>query len=282
MIPPAAPLVGLVIEWMRRDKVDPQITSGIDTNNGVIGHLQSVLCMAYGKLLRDIVKKIYSIVEPPLLSNPSSTQAIEGIVNTLAEYLEYFREVSVDEYLVVSFFGDCIRLTDISIFNQIILRKDLCSFSKSFQLKTALEEIERRLERYGASNWISDKHMWFSLTKQILATLTMDKKTLCYAEGRKKHCPSMSLMQLRHICTLYQPEEFENSIIGDVISSLMQDPKFNFNDPLLFNHTDIKVDTASIPTPDPTDLQNWGFSSEVLDFVLSQVQVNTENGSDPL
>jgi len=160
---------------------------------------------------------------------------------------------------------------DATIFNEIILRKDLCTFSAAFQLKMSLEEILQSLEEKAGPMVLGNRDNWFSHTTQIINCLTLDKKLLCQSGIRKQVCPNLSLAQLKEMCTLYQCEEFENAILGEVVSTLMADPDYNASESLLINVTNVTVPTNKVHYVEAVELVNLGFVPEIVDIVVGEL-----------
>jgi hypothetical protein len=77
-------------------------------------------------------------------------------------------------------------MMDATIFNEIILRRDLCTLSAAFQLKMSLEEILQSLEEKAGSMVLGSREQWFPHTSQIINCLTLDKNLLCQAGIRKQ------------------------------------------------------------------------------------------------
>jgi len=166
-------------------------------------------------------------------------------------------------------------LMDGTIFNEIILRKDLCTFSAAFQLKMSLEEILQSLEENAGSMVLGSRERWFPHTTQIINCLTLDKKLLCQTGIRKQVCPNLTLIQLKEMCTLYQCEEFENAILGEVVTTLMSDPEYNASGSLLINVTDVNVPTNKVHYVEAVELVNLGFVSEIVDIVVGELARHT-------
>jgi len=160
---------------------------------------------------------------------------------------------------------------DATIFNEIILRKDLCTFSAAFQLKMSLEEILQSLEEKAGQMVLGTRENWFPHTTQIINCLTFDKKLLCQAGIRKQVCPNLSLAQLKEMCTLYQCEEFENAILGEVVTTLMADPDYNSQDSLLINLSALTIPTKKVHYVEAVELVNLGFVAEIVDIVTGEL-----------
>jgi len=173
--------------------------------------------------------------------------------------------------VVQQFFADIFHLMDATIFNETILRKDLCTFSSAFTLKMTLEEMCQTLSDQGGSTWLGNSETWFIHTRELINCLTLDKKLLCQPEIRRQVCPHVSLVQLKQMCSLYECEEFENAILSEVIASLNRDPEFDLNQNLLLNINTVIVQTRDIHYIQPMDIQNMGFSQEIVAIVLKQL-----------
>jgi len=194
------------------------------------------------------------------------------IVNTILKFLQCFQRNCMVPTVVQQFFTDIFNFMDATIFNETILRKDLCTFSSAFTLKMALEEMLTTLTEQGGTTWLGSSESWFIHTRELINCLTLDKKLLCQPEIRRQVCPNISLFQLKQMCSLYECEEFENAILSEVIITLTRDPEFNLNQNLLLNVSTISVKTNDIHYIQPMDIQNMGFSQEIVGIVLKQLK----------
>lgn len=77
------------------------------------------------------------------------------------------------------------------------------------------------------------------------------------------------------MCTLYQCEEFENAILGEVVTTLMSDPEYDANGSLLINITTVTIPTTKVHYVDAVELVNLGFAPDVVDIVVGELNRHT-------
>jgi len=273
-LPPTSDYVGMSIQWIHLDSVEP--TEPNFPRPDTQSKLQLVFAQIYGKTLHRLMKHIHGELKTHLLTSSPSSGGAPEVVAVLLRYLQCFQRNCMVPALVQQFFTDVFTFMDATIFNETILRKDLCTFSSAFQLKMALEEMLQTLSEQGGATWLGNMDSWFTHTRQIINCLTLDKKLLCQPEIRKQVCPDISLVQLKQMCSLYECEEFENAILSEVITTLMSDPEFDLTQGWLVNVSTIRVNTKNIHFTEPMDVQNMGFSQELVALVLKQINVRNK------
>uniref|UniRef100_A0A6B2KW48 Myosin motor domain-containing protein n=1 Tax=Arcella intermedia TaxID=1963864 RepID=A0A6B2KW48_9EUKA len=266
--PPSSDYVQMNIQWTLSDVVEPTDPSIV--RQDITSKLQLVFAQIYGKTLQRLMKHVHGELKSNLLT-ASPTGGTE-VVNILLHYLHCFQKNCMVPSLVQQFFTDVFTFMDATIFNETILRKDLCTFSSAFQLKMSLEEMLQTLSEQGGSVWLGNMESWFIHTRQIINCLTLDKKLLCQSEIRKQVCPDISLVQLKQMCSLYECEEFENAILSEVINTLMSDPEFDLSQSLLVNISTARINTKNVHQIEPTDIQNMEFSQALVHLILKQIR----------
>src|SRR4051812_17254089 len=99
--------------------------------------------------MRHLLKRIHTELKTHLL-NPGSSSSTE-VVTILLQYLQCFQRHCVLPHVVQEFFTHTFNLMDATIFNDTMLRKELCTFSSAFTLKIYLEEMLQTLSDQGYS-----------------------------------------------------------------------------------------------------------------------------------
>lgn len=144
--------------------------------------------------------------------------------------------------------------------NNLLLRKDMCSWSKGLQIRYNVWQLEE---------WLTERDMADSGAKEMLEPLVqaaqllqVKKKTEADAQVICSMCTELSPAQIVKILTLYTPIiEFEERVCTtfiDIIKgllkdrdkspSLMMDTKKIFNVTIRFTASSVAFDTIQIPT----------------------------------
>lgn len=144
--------------------------------------------------------------------------------------------------------------------NHLLLRKDMCSWSKGLQIRYNVWQLEE---------WLTERDMADSGAKEMLEPLVqaaqllqIKKKTEADAQAICNMCTELSPAQIVKILTLYTPIiEFEErvcttfiDIIRDFLKdrdkspTLMMDTKKIFNVTIRFTASSVAFDTIQIPT----------------------------------
>ncbi|XP_061773262.1 unconventional myosin-Va-like isoform X2 [Nerophis ophidion] len=144
--------------------------------------------------------------------------------------------------------------------NQLLLRKDMCSWSKGLQIRYNVWQLEEWLSERDMSN-CGAKEMLEPLV-QAAQLLQVKKKTEADAQAICNMCAGLTTAQIVKVLTLYTPVvEFEERVtttfittIKDILkdrensSTLMMDAKKIFSVTLSFSPSSVALETIQIPT----------------------------------
>ncbi|CAA3030676.1 myosin-9-like isoform X1 [Olea europaea subsp. europaea] len=145
----------------------------------------------------------------------------QGIVKSLANFLNILKENHVPSFLVRKVFTQIFSFVNVQLFNSLLLRRECCSFSNGEYVKAGLAELEhwcyKATEEYTGSSWDELKHI-----RQAIGFLVIHqkpKKTL--DEISHDLCPVLSVQQLYRISTMYWDDKYgTHSLSQDVISNM--------------------------------------------------------------
>ncbi|GFR45883.1 hypothetical protein Agub_g7337 [Astrephomene gubernaculifera] len=137
--------------------------------------------------------------------------------------LAVFKANVVPKVLVQALFKQLFRFINVQLFNQLLLRRERCSFSNGEYVKTGLEQVAHWINRAGADyiagSWEELKYLRQAVT--FLATVDKPKKSL--EEITSDLCRVLSIQQLYRISTMYWDDKYnEETVSPDVLSRMKQ------------------------------------------------------------
>ncbi|XP_054632722.1 unconventional myosin-Va-like isoform X2 [Dunckerocampus dactyliophorus] len=247
---------------------------------------QNVFADLAVQIYRQLIRSMEDILQPLIVSSMLEHESIQGVLGSKPTGLRKRSSSSPEEEAVTvevllqqlgqwhttmcqhGLDSDLIKqvvrqqfyvICAISL-NHLLLRKDMCSWSKGLQIRYnvwQLEEwlVERELSDYGAKESLEP-------LVQAAQLLQVKKKTEADAEAICSMCTGLTTAQIVKVLTLYTPViEFEERVTTTFIttiknilkdrgesSTLMMDAKKIFSVTLSFSPSSVALETIQIPT----------------------------------
>ena len=222
-------------------------------------------------MLRDNVKKCISpqlsaCIHAPRLHGSAagrgrgvrSPTASSAEPNTLsphwAEILKEFesllatlKENHVPSFLIRKLFEQLFSFVNVQLFNQLLLRRECCSFSNGEYVKTGLAEVERWAVSAGRQ-WVGDSWEALAHIRQAVTFLVIHqkhKKTLPEISGEL--CPVLSVQQLYRISTMYWDDRYGTETVSHEVLSAMKEQMVLNASNAAASHSFLLDDDATIP-----------------------------------
>ncbi|KAG1675861.1 hypothetical protein FOA52_001518 [Chlamydomonas sp. UWO 241] len=190
-------------------------------------------------LMRDNVKKAIT----PMLANCINTPKVASrgrahdhtsaqqsmlkswgdILGVMDALLETVKATHVPRPLVQALFKQLYAFVNVNLFNQLLLRRECCSFSNGENVRMGLNTVEQWLtstgREYVADSW--DELRWIRQAVQFLVIGNKQKRTL--EEITADLCPVLSIQQLYRISTMYWDDRYNTETVSpDVLSRMKQ------------------------------------------------------------
>lgn len=191
---------------------------------------------------------------------------IETLLKKLTEFLNILNSHGVDPEIVNQIFKQLFYFIAANTFNNLILRKEMCNWSKGIEL------------RYNASlldQWIRDSKLQESGAIETLdpviqaSQLLQARKTDSDIKSICDMCPKLTIAQIQRILFLYTPletyeEKLNRSFIDKVTNALKEarrlesnntqqiliiDTQKQFPVTIPFNPSNIGLETIEVPEP---------------------------------
>jgi myosin-5 len=163
--------------------------------------------------------------------NGKETYTIESLIKKLTEFLNILKSHGLDPEIVNQIFKQLYFFIGATTFNNLLLRKDMCNWSKGMELRfntSLLEQFVRdsRLQDSGAVEALGP----IIQTCQLLQSRKTDAdiKSIC------EMCSKLTMAQIQRILFLYTPldsyeEKLTRTFIDKVTSNLKELRKFESN-----------------------------------------------------
>ncbi|XP_070536020.1 unconventional myosin-Va-like isoform X2 [Ptychodera flava] len=198
---------------------------------------------------------------------------IDTITKQLSIYLAVLHNQGLDPQIVMQVFKQLFYLITASTLNNLVLRKEMCHWSKGMQIRYNLSELEEWLR----SNRLMESGAVETLEPlvQVSQLLQVNKKSDQDIESICELCTKLSTQQIVKILNLYTPvNEFESRVEASFVrkvqetlrkargdnetQKLLMDTKFSFPVTFPYNPSSVELDTITIP-----EHWNLGFLEKV-------------------
>ena len=91
------------------------------------------------------------------------------ILGVLDNLLAMLRSAHVPQFLIKKLFQQLFSFINVQLFNQLLLRRECCSFSNGEYVKTGLAEVENWLENAGEA-WVGQSWDELRFIRQVGST----------------------------------------------------------------------------------------------------------------
>ena len=143
------------------------------------------------------------------------------ILKSFTSLLDILKEDYVPHLLASKLMEQLFTIINVNLFNQLMLKRDCCSFSNGEYVKLGLGEVEQWLENAGPE-WVGNSWESLSHLRQAVTFLVIHQKAKkSLDEIRKDLCPSLTVQQIYRLSTMYWDDRFgTESVSHEVLSEL--------------------------------------------------------------
>uniref|UniRef100_A0A3Q3X431 Dilute domain-containing protein n=1 Tax=Mola mola TaxID=94237 RepID=A0A3Q3X431_MOLML len=253
--------------------------------NFELSEYQQVLGDLVIQIYRQLIKCMENILQPLIVTSmldPETSQGVLGskptglrkkrtslmeegtvTVDVLLQHLDHFHTTisqhGVDSDLIKQLVKQLYYIISAVTFNHLLLRKDVCSWSKGLQIRYNVWQLQE---------WLTDRELADCGAKETLEPLRqaaqllqINKKTEADAQTICSLCTDLSTAQIVKVLTLYTPViEFEERVSTSFIttiknmlkdrvesSALMMDVKKIFSVSIVFTPSSVALENIQIP-----------------------------------
>eukprot|EP00775_Hariotina_reticulata_P007220 gene7220-7433_t len=152
----------------------------------------------------------------------AQSKAWGDILAVFDELLLKLRENHVPKPLVQALFKQLFSFVNVQLFNQLLLRRECCSFSNGEYVKTGLAQVESWIMQHG-TEWVGDSWDELRFIRQAVTFLVIGnkpKKTL--DDITRDLCPMLSIQQLYRISTMYWDDKYNTETVSSEVLGRMK------------------------------------------------------------
>ncbi|XP_014666593.1 PREDICTED: unconventional myosin-Vb-like [Priapulus caudatus] len=207
-----------------------------------------------------------SVSQSPVQS-PSHVDAMEILMRQITYFYQVCQSHAIDPELINQIFKQLFYYITAGALNNLLLRKDLCHWSKGMQMRYNISHLECFIR----DNNLQDAGALEALQPIIQASqLLQARKTEADVQSICEMCTKLTVQQIVKILHLYSPvNEFEERVPvsfirkiqehlksrqdGDASQTLLMDTKFTY--PVRFPFNPSQVQLEQIAAPDCLGLQ---------------------------
>ncbi|XP_055872959.1 unconventional myosin-Va-like isoform X4 [Biomphalaria glabrata] len=191
-----------------------------------------------------------------------SQHALDALMRTLNSYMRIVKQHAVDPELVKQIFRQLFYFLCAGALNNLLLRKDMCNWSKGMQIRYNLSHLEQ---------WLRDNNLHefgaqAALEPIIQASqLLQARKTDSDVDSVCDMCSKLTTAQIVKILNIYTPvDEFEERVPvafirkiqsklkereeqGTASNTLLLDTKYSYPVTFPFNPSSVALETITVP-----------------------------------
>ncbi|KAK9809830.1 hypothetical protein WJX72_000004 [[Myrmecia] bisecta] len=162
----------------------------------------------------------------------------DGLLDTLKRNF-------VPQFLVKKLFQQLFSFVNVQLFNQLLLRRECCSFSNGEYVKTGLAEVENWIHSAG-KDWVGESWDELRYIRQAVTFLVIHQKhKKSLEEITNDLCPVLSVQQLYRISTMYWDDRYGTETVSHDVLGRMKQLMVDNN--TAASHSFLLDDDSSIP-----------------------------------
>lgn len=166
--------------------------------------------------------------------------AFEGLLSTL-------KANHVPPFLVCKLFEQLFSFVNVQLFNQLLLRRECCSFSNGEYVKTGLSEVEIWTGKAGR-DWLGDAWDNLAHIRQAVTFLVIHQKSKKNLnEITSDLCPVLSIQQLYRISTMYWDDRYGTETVSHEVLARMKQLMVEGTSSGAAGHSFLLDEDANIP-----------------------------------
>eukprot|EP00197_Chlamydomonas_leiostraca_P009765 CAMPEP_0202867474 /NCGR_PEP_ID=MMETSP1391-20130828/9454_1 /ASSEMBLY_ACC=CAM_ASM_000867 /TAXON_ID=1034604 /ORGANISM="Chlamydomonas leiostraca, Strain SAG 11-49" /LENGTH=1634 /DNA_ID=CAMNT_0049547521 /DNA_START=190 /DNA_END=5094 /DNA_ORIENTATION=- len=145
------------------------------------------------------------------------------ILAVFDQLLAVVKDNAVPKVLVQALFKQLFSFVNVQLFNQLLLRRECCSFSNGEYVKTGLAQVENWIQGAGA-DYVGDSWEELRYIRQAVTFLVIgNKPRKSLEEITSDLCPVLSIQQLYRISTMYWDDRYNTETVSaEVLAHMKQ------------------------------------------------------------
>jgi len=145
-----------------------------------------------------------------------------NILNVFTQLLATMKENKVPPFLQRKLFMQLFSFVNVQLFNQLLLRRECCSFSNGEYVKRGLAELENWIHSAGA-DFVGESWEELRYIRQAVDFLCIHQKPRKKLEEITNDlCPVLSIQQLYRISTMYWDDKYNTETVSHAVLAKMK------------------------------------------------------------
>ncbi|KAI8462592.1 MAG: hypothetical protein J3K34DRAFT_527632 [Monoraphidium minutum] len=169
------------------------------------------------------------------------------ILAVLDALLEDVRAAYVPKPLVQALFRQLFAFVNVQLFNQLLLRRECCSFSNGEYVKTGLAQVEGWIQERGPE-WVGDSWDELRFIRQAVTFLVVgNKPRKALDDITRDLCPVLSIQQLYRISTMYWDDKYNTETVSSEVLGRMKAAMVESSASSAASHSFLLDDDSTLP-----------------------------------
>ena len=197
--------------------------------------VQKIFSLIRDNVKRDIAVPIHNCIHAPRqprgdgrrrgtsVSAQNNAAHWNPILGVMDKLLVTLKANHVPPFLVRKVFSQIFAFVNVQLFNQLLLRRECCSFSNGEYVKMGLTELESWIIAAG-DEWVGKSAEELLQIRQAVGFLVIHQKPKkSLHEITMDLCPVLSVQQLYRISTMYWDDKYgTETVSGEVLAQMKQ------------------------------------------------------------
>eukprot|EP00210_Caulerpa_lentillifera_P001139 g1097.t1 len=167
------------------------------------------------------------------------------VLRVLDNLLFVLKANHMPHFLMQMLFKQIFAFINVQLFNQLLLRRECCSFSNGEYVKSGLSEVERWIDQAGRK-YVSDSWDDLKFIRQAVSFLVIHQKpNKSLEEIAEDLCPVLSVQQLYRISTMYWDDKYNTETVSPEVLGKMK--KLMVDSSSAASHSFLLDDDSSVP-----------------------------------
>eukprot|EP00210_Caulerpa_lentillifera_P009028 g8617.t1 len=167
------------------------------------------------------------------------------VLRVLDNLLFVLKANHMPHFLMQMLFKQIFAFINVQLFNQLLLRRECCSFSNGEYVKSGLAEVERWIDSAGRK-YVSDSWDDLKFIRQAVSFLVIHQKpNKSLEEITTDLCPVLSVQQLYRISTMYWDDKYNTETVSPEV--LQQMKRLMVDNSSAASHSFLLDDDSSVP-----------------------------------
>lgn len=205
------------------------------------------------------------------------SRAWNEILGVFDALLATVKENHVPRVLVQALFKQLFSFVNVQLFNQLLLRRECCSFSNGEYVKTGLAQVENWIQEAG-TEYVGDSWDELKYIRQAVTFLVIgNKPKKSLDEITNDLCPVLSIQQLYRISTMYWDDKYNTETVSTEVLSRMKQAMVDSNSSS--SHSFLLDDDSTLPFAAAEVLSHMDDKDLYIGLVVPDVLKEGDNAS---